>query len=91
MNSKKSQKDMTLEDEPPRSEGVQYATGEEQRAIQTLEDSRGQRSLVCSKQSSWWLLNRIPWWELKERASERVGQLHLSYTITPCIASVGQD
>ena len=24
---------MTLEDEPPRSEGVQYPTGEEQRAI----------------------------------------------------------
>ena len=24
---------MTLEDKPPRSEGVQYATGEEQRAI----------------------------------------------------------
>ena len=24
---------MTLEDEPPRSEGVQYATGEEQRAV----------------------------------------------------------
>ena len=26
-NSMKRQKDMTLEDEPPRSEGVQYATG----------------------------------------------------------------
>ena len=33
MNSMKRQKDMTLEDEPPRSEDVQYATGEEQRAI----------------------------------------------------------
>ena len=29
MNSMKRQKDMTLEDEPPRSEGLQYATGEE--------------------------------------------------------------
>ena len=29
----KKQKDMTLEDEPPRLKGVQYATGEEQRAI----------------------------------------------------------
>ena len=29
MNSVKMQKDMTLEDEPPRSEGVQYATGKE--------------------------------------------------------------
>ena len=31
MNSMKKQKDMTLENEPSRS-GVQYATGEEQRA-----------------------------------------------------------
>ena len=30
-NSTKRQKDMTLEDEPPRSAGVQYAAGEEQR------------------------------------------------------------
>jgi len=29
----KRQKDMTPEDEPPRLEGVQYATAEEQRAI----------------------------------------------------------
>ena len=29
MNSMKRQKDMTPEDEPPRSEGVQYATGEQ--------------------------------------------------------------
>ena len=33
MDSMKRQKCMTLEDEPPRSEGVQYATGEEQRAV----------------------------------------------------------
>ena len=33
MNSKKSQKDMTLEDEPPRSAGIQYAAGEELRPI----------------------------------------------------------
>ena len=33
MNSMKRQKDMTPEDEPPRLEGVQYATGEEWRAI----------------------------------------------------------
>ena len=31
MNSMKRQKDMTPEDEPPRSVGAQYATGEEQR------------------------------------------------------------
>ena len=29
----KKQKDMTPENEPPSSEGVRYATGEEQRAI----------------------------------------------------------
>ena len=33
MDSMKRQKDITLEDEAPRLEGVQYATGEEQRAI----------------------------------------------------------
>ena len=33
MNSMKRQKDMTPEDEPPRLESVQYATGKEQRAI----------------------------------------------------------
>ena len=33
VNSMKRQKDMTLEDEPTRSEGVQRAAGEEQRAI----------------------------------------------------------
>ena len=33
MNSMKRQIDMTLEDEAPRLEGVQYATGEEQTAI----------------------------------------------------------
>ena len=31
MNSMKRQKDMTLKDEQPRSVGVPYATGEEQR------------------------------------------------------------
>ena len=31
MNNTKRQKDMTPENEPPRSVGVQYATGEEQR------------------------------------------------------------
>ena len=33
MDSMKRQKDTTPEDEPPSLEGVQYATGEEQRAI----------------------------------------------------------
>ena len=33
MNNMKRQKERTLKDESPRSEGVQYATGEEWRAI----------------------------------------------------------
>ena len=33
MSSTKRQKDMTLEDRAPRSEGVQYITGEERRAV----------------------------------------------------------
>ena len=33
MNSMKRQKDKTLKDEPPRLEGVQYATEKEERAI----------------------------------------------------------
>ena len=33
MDSMKRQKDMTLKDEPPKLEGAQYATGEEQRVI----------------------------------------------------------
>ena len=32
-NSMKKQKDTTLKDEPPRSEGIKYATGEQRRAI----------------------------------------------------------
>ena len=40
MNSSKRQKDITPEDEPPRSEGVQYATGEEGRAINNTNSSR---------------------------------------------------
>ena len=32
MNSMKKQKDITLENEPPRLEGIQYATGEKWRA-----------------------------------------------------------
>ena len=33
MNSMKRQKDMTPEDEPPMSEGVQYANGEKQEQL----------------------------------------------------------
>ena len=40
MNSSKRQKYITSEDESPRSEGVQYATGEEGRAINNTNSSR---------------------------------------------------
>ena len=36
MNSMERQKDMMPEAEPPRSEGVQYVTGSEQRAITNI-------------------------------------------------------
>ena len=37
MNNKKRQKDMPPEDEPPRSEGVQYATGEQGQLVTAPE------------------------------------------------------
>ena len=51
MNSMKRQIDMMLEDEPSRSEGVQYATGEEWRAITNSSrknDVAGPKENRCS-------------------------------------------
>ena len=39
----KRQKDMIPEDKVPRSEGIQYATGEEQRAI-TISSSKNEEA-----------------------------------------------
>ena len=66
MNSIKRQKDMTPNDEPPRMEGVQYATGEERRAINSsrmneaagpkrkrhsvVDVSGGESKIPCSKE-----------------------------------------
>ena len=36
MNSMKRQKDITIEDDHSKSEGIQYATGEEWRAIANI-------------------------------------------------------
>ena len=47
MGSMKRQKDMTPEDEPPRSEGVQYATGEKWR---TITNSSRKKEMVGPKQ-----------------------------------------
>jgi len=41
MNSMKGLKDVTLEDEPPRSVGVQYVTREEQRNSSRKDDKAG--------------------------------------------------
>ena len=51
MNGMKRQKDMTLEDEPPRLEGVQYATKEEQRVI-TNSFSKNEAAESKQKQCS---------------------------------------
>ena len=48
MNSMKRQKDMTLEDESPRSVGVQYATGEEQRNSSRKNEVAGPKDKQCS-------------------------------------------
>ena len=51
MNSMKRQKDMTLEDELPRFEGVQYTTEEEQRVI-TNSFSKNEAAESKQKQCS---------------------------------------
>ena len=51
MDSMKRQKDMMAEDEPPRLEGVQYATGEELRTITNSSgkiDVAGPKRKQCS-------------------------------------------
>ena len=51
MNNMKRQKDVTLEEEPPRLEGVHYATGEEQRTITNSSrnsEAAGPRQKWCS-------------------------------------------
>lgn len=54
MNCIKGQKDMTLKDESPRSDGVQYATGEEQR--RTSNSSRKNEAARPKwKQCSVWM------------------------------------
>ena len=47
MNSMKRQKDRTLKDEPPRSAGIQYATGEEQRNSSRKKEETGPKWKQC--------------------------------------------
>ena len=44
----KKQKDMTLEDEPPRSIGVQYAIGQEWRTTSRKNEEAGPEWKQCS-------------------------------------------
>ena len=48
MNSMKRQKDTTLEDEPPRLVGVQYATGKEQRNSSRRNEEAEPKWKQCS-------------------------------------------
>ena len=51
----KKQKDVTLEDEPLRSEGVQYATGEEQRVItKSFKNELAKVETTVSCGCVWW-------------------------------------
>ena len=52
-NSKKRQRDITAEDEPPRSEGVQYATGEEQKVITKAPERMAQMGQSRSGAQLW--------------------------------------
>ena len=52
MNNMKRQKERTLKDESPRSEGVQHATGEEWRAI-TNGSKKNEDASVEMKMPKW--------------------------------------
>ena len=54
MNYIKRQKDMTLKDESPRSEGVQYATGKEQRTT-TNSSRKNEASGPTWTNTLWWM------------------------------------
>ena len=53
MNSMKRQKDRTLKDELPRSVGVQYATGEEQRNSSRKKEEAGPKQMMPSCGCVW--------------------------------------
>ena len=61
MNSMKRQKDTTPEDKPLRSEGIQYATGEEWRAI--INSSR--KNETAGPKGKWCLVVDVPGGESK--------------------------
>ena len=48
MNSMKRKKDMMLYDEPPRSVGIQYATGEERRCSSRKNEEAEPKQKRCS-------------------------------------------
>ena len=53
-NSMKRQKDITLKDELPRSEGTQYATGEEQRNSSRRNEEADQMETTATCVCVWW-------------------------------------
>ena len=55
LNSMKRQNHMTPEDKPPRSEGVQYATGEEERAIANWSKRNEEAGLKQKKYTQPWM------------------------------------
>ena len=66
MDSMKRQKDMTLEDVPPRSESVQYAPGEEQRAI----TNSSRKNEMTGPKRKWCLFVDLSGGESKVRCSK---------------------
>ena len=73
---------MTLEGEPPKSEGVQYATGEEQRVITNSSGRKWQPTPVLlpgkphGKRS---LVGYIPWGHKELDTTER---LHFHFSLS---------
>ena len=73
MNSMKRQKDRTLKDEPPRSAGVQYAAGEEQRnSCRKNEEAESKQ-----KQNWFWmcLMVKVKSDALKDNIAQETGML----------------
>ena len=52
----KKQKDMTLEDEPPSSEGVQYATGKSREQLRIAPERMKWLDLIGSSAQLWMYL-----------------------------------
>ena len=65
MNSVKGLKDVTLEDEPPRSVGVQYVTREEQR-------NSSKKNEEAEPQQKWWPVVNVSGGENKVQSNMEI-------------------